>query len=166
MPVTWSWKRQLGYYTLVQKHTHQTGVDIFGNPTAETTTSKFRINIYAGNCLGVCIYDFKGETDNSEDIDPKTGRPRIVAKYQFCGYWNDLEHLENMLGLHAKQGYSDNCYSKDRNPDNYMEHIYFNTYFKGHMKEFYKVIGAFTKSGIKVSFYYKEPKEDKKHGKK
>lgn len=166
MPVTWSWKRKIGYYTQVQKHTHKTGVDIFGNETTETITRKFHINIYAGNCLGVCIWDHKGPTDNPEDIDPKTGKPRIVAKYMFCGFWNDLKHLENMLGLHPKEGYGDNCYSKEHNPDDYIEHIHFNTYFKYHMKEFYKVISAFTKAGIKVSFYYKEPKEDKKHGKK
>ena len=166
MPVKWSWKRKIGYYTLVQKHTHQTGVDVFGNPTTETITNKFRINIYAGNCLGVCIWDYKGPTDNSNDIDPKTDKPRIVAKYQFCGYWKDLKHLENMLGMHPKYGYGYNCYSKEENPGDYMESIHLNTYFKDHMKEFYKVIGVFTKAGIKVSFYYKEPKEDKKNGKK
>ena len=166
MPVKWSWKRKIGYYTLVQKHTHQTGVDIFGNPTTETITNKFRINIYAGNCLGVCIWDYKGPTDDSNDIDPKTNKPRIVAKYQFCGYWNDLKHLENMLGMHPKHGYGYNCYSKEENPGDYMESIHLNTYFKDHMKEFYKVIGVFTKAGIKVSFYYKEPKEDKKNVKK
>ena len=166
MPVKWSWKHKIGYYTLVQKHTRQIGVDVFGNPTIETTTRKFRINIYAGNCLGVCIWDFKGPTDNPDDIDPKTGKPRIVAKYQFCGYWNDRTHLENMLGMHPKEGFSDNCYSKKEHPDDYMESIHFNTFFNCHMKDFTKVISAFTKAGIKVSFYYKEPKEDKKNGKK
>ena len=63
-------------------------------------------------------------------------------------------------------GYGYNCYSKEENPGDYMESIHLNTYFKDHMKEFYKVIGVFTKAGIKVSFYYKEPKEDKKNGKK
>ncbi len=166
MPVTWSWKHKIGYYTLVQKHTYQTGVDVFGNPTTETITRKFRINIYAGNCLGVCIWDHKGPSENPKDIDPATNKPRIVAKYQFVGFWTNLKHLENMLGLHPKQGYGDNCYSKEHNPDEYMESIHLNTFFNYHMKEFYKVISAFTKSGIKVSFYYKEPKEDKKHGKK
>lgn len=163
MPVTWSWKRKIGYYTLVQKHTHQTGVDVFGNPTTETITRKFRINIYAGNCLGVCIYNFKGESNNPEKVNPKTGKPRIVAKYQFCGFWNDRKHLENMLGMHPKEGYSENCYSKAENPNDYMESIHLNTFFNYHMKEFYKVVGAFTKAGIKVTFYYKKPKEEKKN---
>lgn len=35
MPVTWPWKRKIGYYTLVQKHTYQTVVDVFGNQTTE-----------------------------------------------------------------------------------------------------------------------------------
>ena len=159
MPVTWSWKRKIGYYTLVQKHAYQTVVDVFGNPTTETITRKFRINIYAGNCLGVCIWDHKGPSENPKDIDPATNKPRIVAKYQFCGFWSNLKHLENMLGLHPKQDHGDNCYSKEHNPDEYMESIHLNTFFNYHMKEFYKVISAFTKSGIKVTFYYKKPKE-------
>ena len=96
MPVRWSWKQKMGSYTLVQEHTSDDGgIDLLtGKPTTKTTVNKFKINIYEGNCLGVCIWDFKGPTDKPDDIDPKTGKPRIVAKYQFCGFWNDFKYFK------------------------------------------------------------------------
>lgn len=168
MPVTWSWKHKIGSYTEVQSHTYETGeIDLLTNQkVVKTEVRKFKINIYSGNCLGVCIYEFKAPANDPCNVDPKTGKPKIISKYMFCGYWNDIKHLENMLGLRPKDGCDKNCYSKKENPEDYMESIRFNTYYSYHMKEFKKVIEAFTKSGIKVSFYYKEPKEDKKRGRR
>ena len=67
-----------------------------------------------------------------------------------------------LIYLCSMSGYT----TKRKNPDDYMESIHFNTFFNCHMKDFTKLISAFTKADIKVSFYYKEPKEDKKYGKK
>lgn len=165
MPVTWSWKHKMGHYTLIQKHTFKSGeVDLLtGEEKWKTISKKFTINIYCGNCMGVCIYEFMGETDNPNDIDPKTKKPRIVEKYQFCGFWNDMKHLENMLGMHPKQGYKDNCYSKKHDPDEYVTKFYLNTYYGN---EILQIAKRLAKAGIPVQLYYKEPKEDKKNGSK
>lgn len=167
MPVTWSWKHRIGSYVMVQTHKFESDeIDLLTNQKiVKTEVRKFKINIYRGNCLGVCIYEFRAPSDHPKDVDKKTGKPKIITKYTFQGFWNDLKHLENMLGLHPKD-YGDSCYDKKHNPEDYMESIKFNTYYSYHIKEFFKVVQAFTKQGIKVSFYYKEPREEKKNGKR
>ena len=150
MSVNWSWKIHLGYYVQVQEHNGK--------------IQKWHINLYGANCLCAHIWDFKGPSDDPTKIDPKTGERQIVDKYQFCGWWNDREHLENCLGLHANKGYSDtNIYAKDNKPFAYIEKLCLNTYYLDHIKDIIKpkILEAFAKGGTKVVFYYKKPKKEK-----
>lgn len=166
MPVNWLWKHHMGHLVQVQTHTVDDGVDIFGNKKTKTVVRKFRIDIYSGsNCLAVFTYEFKEESDNPKDVDPKTGKRKIIPKYTFCGFWNDKKHMENMLGMHPKQGYADNCYSQKDNPDDYVEKFYLNTYYKEECKEILSCAQEWAKSGVKIILYYKEPKKDKKGAK-
>lgn len=154
MPVTWSWKHKIGSYRLVQKHSFKDG------EVVKETIRKFTINIYEGNCLGVCIWEFRGESNNPNDIGPKTGKRKIVNKYQFMGFWNDAKHLENMLGMHPKLWYGGNCYSKEHNPDDYLESIQLNTYYP----QAFVIARRFAKQHFRVTLYYKEPKQPKRKG--
>lgn len=152
MPVRWSWKHKIGQYTLVQKREVDSGeIDLLTNePKTRIITNKFTINIYEGNCLGICIYDYSELSENPEDTEPK-----VIEKYQFIGYWNDAKHLENMLGMHPKQGYGNNYYSKKDNPSDYIENIRLNMYFK----DCEIIARRFIKAGFRVTLYYKVPKE-------
>lgn len=152
MPVRWSWKHKIGQYTLVQKREVDSGeIDLLTNePKTRIITNKFTINIYEGNCLGICIYDYSELSENPEDTEPK-----VIEKYQFIGYWNDAKHLENMLGMHPKQGYGNNYYSKKDNPSDYIENIRLNMYFK----DCEIITRRFIKAGFRVTLYYKVPKE-------
>lgn len=152
MPVRWSWKHKIGQYTLVQKREVDSGeIDLLTNePKTRIITNKFTINIYEGNCLGICIYDYSELSENPEDTKPK-----VIEKYQFIGYWNDAKHLENMLGMHPKQGYGNNYYSKKDNPSDYIENIRLNMYFK----DCEIIARRFIKAGFRVTLYYKVPKE-------
>lgn len=157
MPVRWSWKHKIGQYTLVQKHTVDSGeIDLLTNePKTQIITNKFNINIYEGNCLGVCLYEYSELSEDPGDIDPKTGKPKVIEKYQFVGYWNDAKHLENMLGMHPKQGYVNSCYSKKDSPSDYIENIRLNMYYK----DCEIIARRFIKAGFRVTLYYKVPKE-------
>lgn len=90
------------------------------------------VNLYTGNCLGVEIFE------NFED----------KSKYQFCGFWNDIEHLENMLGLNKK--YKDNIYEE-------VEELIL--YVNKNSK--WKIIAdKFTKANIKVILLKDKNKEE------
>ena len=165
MPVNWLWKNRMGYCIQVQKHTYKAGVDIFGNDILKTETRKFKIDLYAGsNCLAVFCYNFREESDNPEDVNPKTGKRKVIAKYRFCGFWNDRKHMENMLGMHPRD-YGGNCYSQENDPDDYMEKLVLNTYFELECKEILRCAKEWTKAGIKIELYYEAPKEVKQRGK-
>ena len=156
----------MGYCIQVQKHTYKDGVDLLGNDIIKTETRKFKLDIYAGsNCLAVFCYDFYGESDDPNKIDKKTGQRKVVKKYQFCGFWNDRKHMENMLGMHPRE-YGGNCYSKEHDPDDYMEKLVLNTYFELECKEILRCAKEWTKAGIKIELFYKEPKEVKQNGKR
>lgn len=93
----------------------------------------FKINIYCGNCSGALIYDFKDE--NGKEM------------YQFYGFWNDLKHLKNCLGLSgAHKG--DNIYKDE------FKKVKLNVYYS----ECLKMAELFTQAGIKVELYYKKMK--------
>ena len=161
MPVNWLWRHHMGHFIKVQKHTVSDGVDVFGNKKTKDTINKFRIDIYAGsNCLAVFTYEFK-----EKEINPETGKEELKSKYSFQGFWNNKRHMENMLGMHPKQGYGDNCYSKKDNPDDYIEKFYLNTYYKQECKEILSCAQEWAKSGVKIILYYKEPKKVKKGAK-
>lgn len=80
----------------------------------------YKIDLYVGNCLGVEIRNF----------------PNNPNQYEFVGFWNNEEHLDNMLGL--KKGYS-NLYEEVK------EIHLFSTYSKWE-----KIARRFVKAGIKV----------------
>lgn len=97
---------------------------------------KFKINIYQANCLGALIYDYKNE-ETKKDM------------YRFWGFWNDLEHLKNCLGLTKDYSniYIDNGFQS-------VPKIKLNIYYKNCLK----IAECFAKAGIKVELYYKEIK--------
>ncbi len=115
MAVNWNWKQKMGVATML----HSNG-------------SKYKLNLYQGNCLGVLIYDFKSEDGKN--------------MYQFYGFWNDAQHLKNCLGL-SKQ-YKDNLYKGK------MLKIRLNTFYKENIQ----IAKLFAKANIKVELYYKEMK--------
>lgn len=72
MSVNWYWKNKIGeisYYDLRQKTT-------------------FKVNIYAGNCMAVFIYNFK-------KLNEETGKAEKY--YTFINFFNDLEHAKRVL---------------------------------------------------------------------
>lgn len=93
---------------------------------------KYKLNIYEANCLGALIYEFKDENGK--------------AMYQFYGFWNDIKHLKNCLGLSRE--YKDNLYK------GVMLKIKLNTFYK----DCIKIATYFAKANIKVELYYKEIK--------
>ena len=93
----------------------------------------FKIDIVGGNCLAVF---------NSPYIDKETGK-EMVSLYNF---WVDESHVNNILKS-GKSLFWDE-----------VSKVKLNTYFK----ESFKLIRIFTKAGIKVTAYYKEPKEKNK----
>jgi hypothetical protein len=93
---------------------------------------KNKLNIYEANCLGALIYEFKDENGK--------------AMYQFYGFWNDIKHLKNCLGLSRE--YKNNLYK------GVMLKIKLNTFYKDSVK----MAGLFAKANIKVELYYKEIK--------
>lgn len=123
MSVNWSWKEKKGVMYFKQSH-----------PTAGDF--KFKVNIYGANCLGALIYDYKDE-ETKKDM------------YEFFGFWGNLEHLKNCLGL--KKGYN-NIYN-DKGFQVVLK-VKLNTYYKNYLK----IAECFSKAGIKVELYYKEIK--------
>lgn len=123
MSVNWSWKEKIGAMYIKQLN-------------KEVGDFKFKVNIYHANCLGALIYDYKDE-ETKEDM------------YRFWGFWNDIEHLKNCLGL--KKGY-DNIYND--NGYQVVLKVKLNVYYKKCLK----IADCFAKAGIKVELYYKEIK--------
>ncbi len=121
--VNWSWKEKMGVMYIKQTNT-------------EVGDVKFKINIYQANCLGALIYDYKNE-ETKKDM------------YRFWGFWNDLEHLKNCLGLTKDYSniYIDNGFQS-------VPKIKLNIYYKNCLK----IAECFAKAGIKVELYYKEIK--------
>lgn len=124
MSVNWSWKHKIGEITLSQRDGN--------NPSKK---NYFKINMYSANCVAALIYEFK---------DPVTK----TEKYQFFGFWNDLKHLKNCLGLSA--GHTVNIYNQEHNC---FEKVSLNI----HYKEMLKVAELFAKAGIKVDLYCSDP---------
>ena len=151
MAVNWLWKSEKGWYTLVQTHTFESGeVDLLtGERKLKTVKRKFKIGLYGGNCLAACIYRYKAPTDDPKDIDPKTGKPRIIGWYSFSGFWNDIQHVKNCLGM--SKDHKDNIYKQC---DEWVEKIHLNVFYP----EMLQVAKLFAKAGIRVELYYKEIK--------
>lgn len=122
--VNWSWQRKMGVMYIKQSH-------------PEIGDFKFKVNIYQANCLGALIYDYKdGETKEN--------------MYKFWGFWNDLEHLKNCLGL--TKVYNNNIYISKGFQS--VLKIKLNIYYKNCLK----IAECFAKAGIKVELYYKKIK--------
>jgi hypothetical protein len=95
-----------------------------------------KVNIYCGNCLGVEIYEFK-DKDNGD-------------MYELYGFWNDTQHLDNILNLNGKYDY--NTYDRE---DYKMLEIHLYTKYSG----WGKIARRFAKAKIKVVLEYEESKE-------
>ena len=95
----------------------------------DSSGKKYKVNLYEANCLGALIYEYK--SDGKE-------------MYSFWGFWNDVTHLKNILGLNKKN--EDNLY-KD-----VVVKISLNTYYLSNLK----VAELFAKAKTKVEMYYKK----------
>ena len=95
-----------------------------------------KVNIYCGNCLGVEIYEFKDKDNND--------------MYELYGFWNDTQHLDNILNLNGKYDY--NTYDRE---DYKMLEIHLYTKYSG----WEKIARRFAKAKIKVVLEYEESKE-------
>lgn len=91
--------------------------------------------LYAANCLGCEIYHNDKE------------------HYTIMGFWNNEEHLKNMLGLTSK--FKTNCYSREHNGVQDIIEIGLNTFF---YKEAMIIAKNFAKRHYKIKLYYKEIK--------
>lgn len=118
MSVRWNWKRKMGSF-------------IAKNPRGQ----KYTINLYAGNCLAVLLYEYKGA--DGKDM------------YEFHGFFNDTIHIKRCLGLLK--------YTREEKENLYKDAIKWklNSYYPESMT----IARAVAKSGGKVELYYKEPKE-------
>ena len=113
--------------------------ELKGEITFKNDRGRFKVKIYNANCLGALIYEFK-DKETKED------------KYTFFGFWSDLNHLKNILGLSKK--YQDNVYlNLNGNYGNIVSKIKLNTYYK----DWDKIAKLFTLCDIRVSLYYKDP---------
>ena len=119
MPVNWSWKDRKGIITFI---------DELDN------SKKYKCSLYCANCLGAIIYEWY-------DKEEKT------RKYQFMGWWSDVKHLKNLLGLSKE--YKNDCYYKKR-----VDKIRLNTFYKDSIE----IAKLFAKAHIKVELYYSEVK--------
>lgn len=138
MSVNWSWKHKLGTIDVVRKM-----------PEGQKDI-RFKLNLYAANCVAAIINDFK-------QVDPETGKKKDM--YTFFGFWNDLDHLKRCLGLTKNyDGLRENLYKSDDTYGDTWVKIKLNTYYP----EMIKVGALFAKAKHNVELYYKEPKEDKK----
>ena len=131
--VRWNWNAKFGEMVNVWKSRD-------GKKYRQT------IGIYKGNCFGVLIQTFykKDEATNKRSIF-----------YNFNGYWNNELHLRQCLGLVKNKS---NIYEETTLVR--LNTFYTRTAFE--RKELMQIAKDFTKAGIKVSLYYKEPKPEKK----
>lgn len=125
MPVNWWWTRKLGVMTFKGRN-----------------NTKYKVNIYCGNCLGVMIYDYKETDENGKKVD----------MYNFMGYWNDDTHLKQNLGLQStSSGYKENIYNYEGNE---LVKLELNTYFDDAWK-IAKLFAKAFKGNLKITMYYK-----------
>lgn len=120
MAVRWNWKDKMGKFTMKNV-----------NPLTKETT-KYKVNIYQGNCLAVFIYEFK-DKDTGKDM------------YNFYGFLSDKRHAENIKKDRGSV-MGPNCLSTELNlyyPDSKI------------------LLNLLVKDGLKVKCYYKEPKKKK-----
>ena len=115
MSVNWNWNYKKGYMVIEREND-------------EGKKFRFNVNIYSANCLGALIYDYKNE--KGEDM------------YTFWGFWNDIEHLRNCLGI-SKKYKGENLYKGE------VKEIRLNINYKDSIK----IAEAFAKSGIKAVLY-------------
>ena len=160
MPATWYWRCKLGTATfevtdLVNQHTDL----LTGKTVYETRKRKCHCNLYTGgNCLAVMLWEYKGPSDDPNNIDPKTNKIKIVDRYRFDGFWSDIKHLKNILGLNPKEGHTTNVYNED--PVSKLVAVKLNIAY--HNKaEIIKAAELFASVGIKATLYYKKPKPTK-----
>lgn len=97
----------------------------------KTPKGKYKTILYCANCLGCEIYHNDKE------------------HYTFQGFWNNKEHLQNILGLTKK--YKNNNVYKDMG----LYKVRLNTFW---LKDTMIIAKEFAKAKIKVELYYKEIK--------
>ena len=83
MALHWDWKERCGEVTLSQKQEDGTWKD-------------FPLRLYTGNCCLIML---------SEDDEKDT--------YALAGFFADVQHMKNCLGLNKKDGYGDNIYNTE-----------------------------------------------------
>lgn len=123
MSVNWLWKFKMGTITVSQKLPA-------GGPE-----STYKVNMYSANCTAALIYEYKDKETHKN-------------MYQFWGFWNDIQHLKNCLGM--SKGHNSNIYAEKHCK---IVKIRLNTYYK----EMIKVAELFAKTGVKVELYYENP---------
>lgn len=128
MSVNWLWKSEKGEF-------------VYKCKDGEFKGEKFKVGMYGGNCLCAHIYRFK-------KLNEQTGKKEKY--YNFWGFWNDIEHLKNCLGMNPKKGYKDDMYKDDSMYQ--LVKIRVNAFYP----EMMKVAELFAKAGYKVEVFYKK----------
>jgi len=132
--VRWNWNAKFGEMIYNFKN-HQTGKKV-----------RYVVSIYKGNCLAVLLHTYYKKDED--------GKRKVF--YEFRDYLNNEIQLKSNLGL--TKGNSYNYYEE-------VSLVRLNTYYTRtafERKELMLIAKNFTKAGIKVSLYYKEPKPEKK----
>lgn len=118
MAVMWRWDNKMGEVTLTQHN-------------SKGELRKYKIEIFAANCLMALIYRY-------EDVDG-------TSMYQCHAFYSELDHLKNCLGLNPKKGYSTNLLGD-------YEDWRLNTYFKDSIK----IAAELIKTHATVTLYYED----------
>ena len=116
MAVNWSWKAKMGTITFEDY------------PDEGEKPTRFKVNIYRGNCLAVFINEWKNE--DGKDM------------YDLFALFADEQHVKRI-----SKDYPSLFWHK-------VKKIEVNTFYKESMK----LVKLFTKAGHKVTCYYKEIK--------
>lgn len=118
---------------------------IIGEIVYEGGTPYDKKRLYQGNCLAV-VGSF---------CDPRPDNDLTEPGWCVYGeFWNDLDHLKNLLGLNPKGGFGDNLYSN-------VQKVRLNTFYRdGDPKEFDAMCKLFVKAHVTLELYYEPYKED------
>ena len=82
MALFWDWNKKIGEMEVAQTH--------------ENDSRRLTFNLYNGNACLIMIYEWT-ELDGKE-------------KYNLHGFFVDIQHMKNCLGLNKKGGYEENIY--------------------------------------------------------
>ena len=83
MALTWDWDKKIGEMEVVQTH--------------GTDAKRLTFNLYNGNACLIIVYEWT--------------EPNGKEKYSVHGFFVDIPHMKNCLGLNKKGGYTENIYN-------------------------------------------------------